>query len=61
MNEEQKRVMTPEDFAERMRDERNSDPESGHIHADKLMCNLLSALGYGEGVEVFDSLDKWYA
>lgn len=29
--------------------------------ADKLMCDVLTQLGYGEGVEIFKNAPKWYA
>ena len=34
--------------------------EAGHVEADDLMCELLKSLGYGEGVEVLEDMDKWY-
>ena len=38
-----------------------SDLEATHLQADKLMCALLTELGYGEGIEIFKNADKWYA
>lgn len=35
--------------------------EDVHIDADGLMCKLLTELGYGDGVEVFYNLPKWYS
>ena len=37
------------------------DPEMFHIVADKLLCDLLIKLGYGQGVEVFLDADRWYS
>lgn len=58
--------MTPETFKERMeyidkhvREE--YDEEESHIRADELLCQVLKELGYGEGVEIFDNIPKWYA
>lgn len=49
-------------FANEMRRiERNSDTEMAHIHADELMCELLRELGYGEGVDIFEKMSKWYS
>lgn len=37
------------------------DPEMAHIFADDLMCELLSELGYKDGVEIFNSMELWYS
>ena len=37
------------------------DCEMFHITADKLMCDLLIQLGYGDGVKVFFDAHKWYS
>lgn len=57
-------AMTPEEFAARMREiakDAAGDREAAHSHADNLMCEALKALGYGEGVEVFVRMERWYA
>ena len=36
------------------------DKSRTHSEADALMCALLSALGYGDGVGIFLSAEKWY-
>lgn len=36
-------------------------PESAHIDADMVLCELLKSLGYVEIVEVYESIGKWYA
>ena len=58
------RVMTPEEFEQKMRairDDEDGSTETDHVKADGLMCDLLRALGYGEGVKVFVDMTKWYA
>lgn len=37
------------------------DEEDCHFEMDVLMSDLLISLGYGEGVEIFNNTDKWYA
>jgi hypothetical protein len=54
--------MTPQEFANKMREfASDADIESGHEYADALMCSILRQLGYGDGVDVFVNMDKWYA
>ena len=56
------KVMTPQEFKTFMEQLKNrDDPEMAHFEADILMCELLSALGYSEGVQVFEKMTKWYA
>ena len=60
--EERRREMTtPEEFAEKMEKLSELDTERRHIEMDGLMCVLLTELGYGEGVEIFEGCCKWYA
>jgi hypothetical protein len=40
---------------------KNTDIEFVHIEADKILCKLLTQLGYEEVVEEFENLDKCYA
>lgn len=55
-------IMVPEQFAAAMsRISLSDDPENNHIHADALMCKLLKDLGYGNGIDIFRSMNKWYA
>lgn len=37
------------------------DNEIAHAKADKVLCELLSQLGYGEVVTEYDKIGKWYA
>jgi hypothetical protein len=41
--------------------EHGFDPESAHLQADALMCEVLEELGYEEGVKIFEHAAKWYA
>ena len=67
VNENEEEVMTPEEFKERMRDAADAkngahyDIEDSHRAMDRVMCELLRELGYGEGVDIFEDEPKWYA
>lgn len=37
------------------------DEEDQHIDADRLMCQVLRSLGYGDGVAIFCDMPRWYA
>lgn len=37
------------------------DEEIIHRSADRLLCEILTHLGYGEAVRIFEDADKWYA
>lgn len=63
-------VMTPEEFATKMReiakmagdgDADHGDQEAAHSEGDGLMMDVLRSLGYAEGVEIFRNTPKWYA
>ena len=56
-------VPTPEQFARQMSNlakKLKDDPEHLHGEMDRLMCELLTKLGYGKAVKKFDSACKWY-
>ena len=58
------KVMTPEEFRQRMEEIRKTDGDDeyiAHIEMDGVMCDLLCQLGYGDGIKVFDDQPKWYA
>lgn len=38
-----------------------TDPETAHMAADAILCDLLSDLGYDDIVEAFKAVSKWYA
>ena len=53
---------TPQEFAKKMSQLAESgDEEADHVKADELMCQLLTSLGYGEGVKIFRDMHKWYS
>jgi hypothetical protein len=61
MSENQK---SPEEFTAKVKDavERfGGDPEAVHGETDTLMEDMLSALGYGEGVDLIRATTRWYA
>lgn len=37
------------------------DPETLHIKADQLLCEILTDLGYGDVVAIFNDMEMWYA
>lgn len=57
-------MMTPEEFKLKMQTiltEHENYPETCHYEMDKLMCEVLSDLGYEEGVKVFEDTERWYS
>jgi len=55
-------IMTPKEFTEKMKAlAEKYDEEEFHIAADRLMGDLLTSIGYGEGVKVFEKTPKWYS
>lgn len=58
-------VTTPDQFTKDMiaiREEFGEhDEEVCHIRMDVLMSRVLTELGYGDGIKVFDETKKWYA
>jgi hypothetical protein len=57
-------AMTPKTFKTRMANlfySSINDPEYYHGKMDELMCELLRSLGYGDGIDIFESAEKWYA
>ena len=53
--------MDKKEFAEKMGELGDGCEECDHIEADRLMCEVLKELGYGDGVKLFEELHKWYA
>jgi hypothetical protein len=37
------------------------DTEAAHAEADDILCALLRDLGYGDVVDEYDKVAKWYA
>lgn len=57
-----KASMDPDAFAYEMRMiARGDDEEVEHSDMDDLMCEILTSLGYEEGVQIFKDAHKWYA
>ena len=58
-----KKKITPKEFKDLMQKiiDSSNDPESNHGDADNLLCEVLTSLGYDEGVKIFEQMDKWYA
>ncbi len=57
-------MMNPEEFEKKMEEIEKKDPgdwERIHSKQDALMCDLLSSLGYENGIEVFKRTTKWCA
>lgn len=53
--------MTPQEMANAMRDIDSGDQEGDHCDADDLMVRVLRSLGYGEAMDIYEKMDKWYA
>ena len=69
---EDNHVLTPEEFTKAMKDISDKlanppkyrpyyDEEDAHMEMDDLMLDLLRSLGYGDGVDIFENTNKWYA
>lgn len=53
---------TPKWLWEKMRECYDmQDKEYGHIAADDLLCETLKANGYGDAINLFNNLPKWYS
>lgn len=37
------------------------DLEVDHAKADEILCQLLTELGFGEIVDKYEDVEKWYA
>ena len=37
------------------------DIENDHVVADKILCDLLTSLGYADVVAEYHKIEKWYA
>ncbi len=53
--------ISPDEFLEKMKAIESEYPETFHIEADDLMCDLLRSLGYGDAVDVFKNHERWYS
>ena len=66
--ERRRKMTTPKEFAEKMKsiaetetEYKALDVEVRHVDMDNAMCELLTELGYGEGVKIFKNCYKWYS
>lgn len=39
----------------------DADTEQAHIEADSVLCWLLEKLGYGDVVDEYEKIHKWYS
>jgi len=39
----------------------SDDTEGAHARADEVLCDLLREMGFGDVVDAWDKIDKWYA
>jgi len=54
--------MTREEAMALLVGEQNSgDWEGAHANADRVLCELLKALGYADVVDEWEKVGKWYA
>lgn len=54
--------MTRGEAIDRLRElQHGEDIELDHETADEILCNLLDSLGYGDVVEEWKKINKWYA
>ena len=54
---------TPEEFKSELEaiiERENIDDGTRHARMDELMCKVLTDLGYGEGVAIFEKTPKYY-
>lgn len=58
----EKEESAAKEFTEKMREiAKDPDHENAHGEADKLIMEILRQEGYGEGINIFDEMIKWYA
>lgn len=54
--------MSPDEFKEAMEKIAISDDcEIRHCHADDLLIHVLRERGYGDGCDIFEKMEKWFA
>lgn len=58
--------MTPEQFTRKMANlqrqyyDIDADEEEAHWHMDRLICQVMREVGYGDGIDIFeDTPKKW--
>ena len=55
------KLLTPSEFKGIMESWDVVDTEVRHIEADEVMVALLRALGYDEGLDIYESWTRWHA
>ena len=54
--------MTRELAIQRLKEyQQSGDTEASHANADDVLCDLLRELGYGDVVEEYERIEKWFA
>lgn len=54
--------MTREEAIDKLKQEQSRfDTEVAHAEADKVLCQLLTSLGYKDVVLEYLAIEKWYA
>ena len=53
--------MSPEQALAELAKCHTGDTEGDHAEADRILCDLLKALGHADVVAAYDKVDKWYA
>ena len=54
--------MTKEEAIEALRIHANNPfLDEAHVLADRVLCNLLTELGYADVVDEWHKIEKWYA
>lgn len=49
-------------YMERLKEiQKNTDIEIAHSDADDVLCDLLTELGYGDIVNEYKKIERWYA
>ena len=41
--------------------QKDDDQENAHADADDVLCSILQSLGYGDVVDEYKKVDKWFA
>ena len=61
---DRKQGPTPEEFKNEMKkilEQHHNDKETFHVAADEYICDVMKALGFEEGIQIFENADKWYS
>jgi len=62
-----KNKITPDEFLAKLKAIKTEyffekdDLETCHAKMDEVLCEILSSLGYDEGIRFFQNTPKWYA